>query len=261
MPKLYHKNEWFFELSPSALAETEFEGLLVQNAGLIKPDHQIVPFKKTAYAEERSARADLAIIANDYRHWAVVEVELIRHSLHSHVIPQIRTLIDATYGFPHAQYLADRNPHLDVGKLEEMMRGSPPEVLVLLNKPDEEWSREIRRYGGHTLVFEIYRSETSNRHIFAIDGELPSYANDVLTELSFRTMLPRMLAVGSPAALGFSAGTQQPVFIDGQVTYWERFDTATDCFLSPVGNMPISPGRSYELVRNEHGQLAIRNAG
>lgn len=257
MPRLFHRNEWFFELSPTALAESEFESLLVQNAEIIRPGHRIVPFKKTAYASDRSARADLAIIADDYRHWTVVEVEMIRHDLHSHVIPQIRTLSEASYTAEHAQYLAARAANFNAQKLTEMMRGEAPEVLVLVNKPDDEWAREIRRYGAHMMVFEIFRSTTSNRHIFAIDGELPNHADDVLSELSFG-LLPRLLAVSSPAALNFLPGEQQAVFIDNQVTYWERFDTATSCYLTPVGNMPIKPGSTYALVRTDAGQLAIR---
>lgn len=260
MPRLFHRNEWFFELSPTALAESEFESLLVQSAEIIRPGHRIVPFKKTAYAGDRSARADLAILANDYRHWAVVEVEMIRHDLHSHVIPQVRTLNEANYTAGHAQYLAARNSMLDVQKIAEMMRGEAPEVLVLVNKYDDEWAREIRRYGAHMMVFEIFRSETSNRHIFAIDGELPNHAHDVLSELSF-SLMPRLLSVSSPAVLGFQPGEQKAVFIDGQVTYWERFDTATSCYLTPVGSMPIAPGFKYALMRTESGQLEIRPLG
>lgn len=257
MPRLFHRGEWFYELSPTALAESEFESLLVQNAEIIRPNHRMLPFKKTAYANDRSARADLAIVANDYRHWMVVEVEMIRHDLHSHVIPQIRTLSEADYTAEHAQYLAERDDTLDARKLTEMMRGETPEVLVLVNKHDNEWMREIRRYGAHMMVFEIFRSETSNRHIFGINGDLPDYAHDVLSELTFGAV-PRILLVSSPATLGFQPGKQQAVFIDGQVTYWERFDTATSCYLTPVGSMPIKPGFTYALVRNEAGQLAIR---
>ena len=92
MPRLYHNGEWFDELSPTALAEAEFEDLLIQNAQILRANTVIVPFKKTVYSAEQSARADLAIISTDYRHWIVVEVEMSRHSLYSHVIPQVRTL-------------------------------------------------------------------------------------------------------------------------------------------------------------------------
>lgn len=256
MPRLYHKGEWFDEISPSALSETEFENLLENNAEIIRPDAVIVPFKKTVYSPESSARADLAIISTDYRHWVVVEVELAKHDLYGHVIPQIRTLREATYNQDCVDYIQKKCPSLNPMQLRQMMLGDPPDVLVLVNKPDVEWQRELRRYGAHMMVFEIFRS-LNNRHIFVIDGEPPRAAQSVLSELSFG-LLPRCLTVSSPAALPVPPGEKFAIEVEEQLTYWERFQTATGVYLSPVGTMPISPGRRYALVRMESGQYAIR---
>ena len=259
MPRLYHKGELFDEISPSALAETEFESLLVSNAEIIRPDSIIVPFKKTVYSPESSARADLAIISKDYRHWIVVEVELAKHDLYSHVIPQIRTLREASYTQECVSYIHGKCPELDPEQLAQMMLGDPPDVLVLVNKPDEEWRKELRRYGAHMMVFEIFRS-LNNRYIFVIDGEPPRLAQSFLSELSFG-LLPRCLSVNSPAALPVGPGETFAVLVNEQITYWERFQTATGVYLSPVGSMPINPGRKYALMRTENGQYAIQVLG
>lgn len=256
MPKLYHRGEWFDEISPNALSETEFESLLISNAKIIRSGSVIVPFKKTVYAGESSARADLAMIAEDYRHWVVVEIEMSRHDLYAHVLPQVRTLREGSYTQHHVSYLLSKNPAFDPDKLSDMLRGDPPGLLVLVNKSDDEWRRELRRYGAHMMAFEIFRSP-SNRHIFVIDGEPPRLAHNVLTELSFG-LLPRCLAVASPAALGFNPGVRVPILVEDQITYWERFHTATGVYLTPVGSMPISPGQKYALVQIENGQYAIR---
>jgi hypothetical protein len=257
MPRLFHRGEWFVEISPTALSESEFEALLIQNAKLLHPDATMVPYKKTAYAEDRSARGDLAIIANDYREWLVVEVEMERHDLHRHVIPQILTLRSAVYDQEHADYLAGKNPTLDQQKLSDMLRGESPHVLVIVNKFDAEWSREIRRYGAHMVVFEIFRSETTNRHIFAIDGSLPLSAEEIVSELTF-SLIPRCLTVRSPAALDFRRGERVSILVEGQVTFWERFDTATECYLSPVGGLPLKRGQRYALLRTDSGEHAIQ---
>jgi hypothetical protein len=256
---MYHRNEWFFELSRTALSESEFESLLIQNAVLLRPHSTIVPFKKTVYNGESSARADLAIVANDYRSWTVVEAELLEHDLYRHVIPQIRTLQGAKYGIEYAEYLARQNPNFDEKKLIDMLRGDPPHVLTLVDKPDEEWRREVSRYGAYMMVFEIFRSD-SNRHIFVIDGDAPRVAADVLTELTFGP-LPRCLYVSSPAALNFETGTQIPIFINGEITMWERFHTASRVYLSPVGVMPIKQGVKYALSKTENGHLQIHPLG
>ena len=256
MPRLYYNGEWFDEISPSALAETEFEDLLVQNADLIRANTVVVPFKKTVYGPEGSARGDLAMIYTDYRHWVVVEVEMSRHDLYSHVIPQVRTLREASYRQDYVAYIHHKCPTLDVEKLGNMLRGDPPDVLVIVNKPDAEWRNEMRRYGADMMVFEIFRS-VHNKTIIVVDGEPPKLAHSQLSELSFG-LLPRCLLLNSPAAVPVESGVQFPILVGDQITYWERFHTATSVYLTPVGNLPISPGRKYALTLSENGVYAIR---
>lgn len=255
MPRFYHKGEWFDEISPSALAETEFENLLIQNVDILRANTVIVPFKKTVYSTEDSARADLAMISTDYRQWIVVEVEMSRHDLYGHVIPQVRTLREAKYTQEYVGYIHDKCPTLDKVKLSDMMRGDPPDVLVIVNKPDEEWRKELRRYGAHMMVFEIFRS-IYNKTIFSIDGGPPKLTHNFLSELSFG-MLPRCLMLSSPAVLPVEPGVQFPILVDGQVTYWERFDTATEVYLTPVGALPIRPGHKYALRQSDTGKYII----
>ena len=257
MPRLFHRGEWFYELAPTSLLETEFESLLVQNADIIRPGTIVVPYKKTVYAGDDSAQADLAIIGDDYREWLVVEVEMNRHSLHGHVIPQVRTLREASYGQMDASYLADKNPALDAVKLGDMMRGHAPEVLVIVNKPDEEWARELRRYSARMMVFEIFRSD-ANRYVFSIDGEVPRLAHDIMTHLEVDRMLPNFVVVASPAALDFGKGVRVPIFVNDQLTEWERIDIQTTCYLTAIGRMPLVRGRKYALARTQTGEFAIR---
>lgn len=257
MPRLFHRGEWYYELSPTALLESEFESLLIHNADVIRPSSRIVGYKRTVYNDEDSAQADLAVISDDYREWFVVEVEMNRHSLHGHVIPQIRTLYGAVYGGADADYLVSKDASLDRDKLGEMMKGLPPKVIVIVNKPDEEWERELNRHGAEMMVFEVFRSEM-NRYIFSIDGELPLLAQDVLTHLECDPMLPRFVTVASPAALGFAHGQKVNIFVDEQLTVWERIDIQNSCYIAPVGKMPLSKGRKYVLVQTGSGELLIR---
>ena len=256
MSRLYHKGEWFDEISPSSLAEAEFEGLLIQNSDILRANTVIVPFRKTVYSPDNSARADLAMISTDYRHWVVVEVEMSRHDLYSHVIPQVRTLREASYTQEYATYIHGKCPTLDENKLGDMMRGDPPDILVIVNKQDDEWRKELRRYGVHMMVFEIFRS-VLNKTIFVIDGEPPKLAQNFLSELSFG-LLPRCLMLSSPAALPVESGVRFRILVDDQITYWERFHTATGVYLTPVGTLPIRSGRRYALIRSESGEYVIR---
>ena len=257
MPRLYHKGEWFDEISPTALSEAEFEDLLIQNADIIRSDTVIVPFKKTVHSSYGSARADLAMISTDYNRWVVIEVEMSHHDLFSHVLPQVRSLREARYSSEYASYIHNKCPDLDVDKLSSMMLGDQPDILVIVNKPDDEWQKELRRYDIHMMVFEIFRSR-QNRNIFVIDGEPPRIAQNFLSELSFG-MLPRCLTLSSPANVPVDPGVRFPVLVEGQMTYWERFNTATDAYLTPIGSLPIHPGKKYALIREESGEYVIRS--
>ena len=255
MLRIFHRGEWFHEISPSALAEAEFEDLLISNSEIIRENTIIVPFKKTVYSIDRSARADLAMISEDYRYWIVVEVEMSNHGLHSHVIPQIRTLREAEYTQECVAYFHSKRPDLDKGKLSDLLRGEPPEVLVIANKRNSEWEKELRRFGVHLMAIEIFRSEL-NQTIFVIDGKLPVVEQNFLSDLSIG-ILPRCMMLSSPAALSVEPGERFPIVIDEQVTYWERFDTATAVYLTPVGNPLIESGQKYRLYQSDNGMYVM----
>lgn len=256
MLRIFHKGEWFNEISPSALAEAEFEDLLISNSEIIRENTIIVPFKKTVYSMDSSARADLAMISDDYRYWIVVEVEMSNHNLIGHVIPQVRTLREADYTQDCIAYLHSKRPEFDESKLSDLLRGESPEILVIVNKRNSDWEKELRRYGVHLMAIEIFRSEL-NQTIFVIDGKLPAVEQNFLSDISIGN-LPRCLTLSSPAALSIKPGERFPIVIDEQVTYWERFDTATTVYLTPVGNPSIESGQKYRLYQSDNGMYVMR---
>ena len=259
MLRIFHRGEWFNEISPSALSEAEFERLLISNSEIIRENTVIVPFKKTVYSMENSARADLAMISVDYRYWIVVEVEMSSHDLLRHVIPQIRTLREAEYTQEYVAYIHSKRPELDKNKLSDLIRGESPEVLVIANKRNSEWEEALRRYDVHLMAIEIFRSEF-NQTIFVIDGNLPAVEQNFLSDLSSIEMLPRCWKLSSPAALSVEPGERFPIVIGEQVTFWERFNTATAVYLTPVGNPPIESGQKYRLYQSDSGMYVMRTS-
>lgn len=256
MARMFHREEWYDLIAPTSMLETEFEQLLIQYRPVLHPNAWLVPFKKTVLSIGSSARADLALIAPNYRDWTVIEVEMNRHSLHHHVLPQVRTLRDGRYGAEHADYLADRHPSLDRVKLYEMMRGQSPSILVIVDRSDPEWTRELSREGAHIMVFETYRSEKLN-YIFSVDGELRSPTDNILTELALDPILPNMVVVSSPVLLGFAQGERRSIIHEGRVTEWERIDIQTSCYITSTGLMPLRRGTRYALVGDTAERLEI----
>lgn len=261
MARLRHKDEWFIEIDPQAFFETEFEAVILQNVHLLCADATLVPFKQTVFSSEyESKRPDLALIDNAYRFWWVIEVELATHSLASHVIPQTRVLMDGRYGDEHIEALLRSNPSLDRDRLEAMMRGEPPRVVVISNKYDAQWARDLSSIGVSYSVFNVFRS-TLNNDIFLFDGLLPEENGDQLTVLTPAKGIPRFFRVHSPGALPIGTGEAMQMLLNGRQTIWRRVDIKNQCYLAVEGRVNISTDRPYIVDRQDDGTLTIREGG
>ncbi len=251
MPKLRYKGQWFLQIAPDALPEQAFESLLIQHSDAFVPDAWMIPFKKTIYSRDGSAQADLAIVSHDYRQWFVVEVEMSRHSLFGHVLPQVRTLRDGDYGEDHADYLIERQAELDPARTKDLLRSSP-KVLVIADRPDPDWRRTLAGADISLFAIEIYKSEL-NEYIFSLDGAVPSRPADLVTYCSFSRMLPRQLTVETPSALQIANGEHVQILWEGRITEWIRMDIKDRCYLRTRGPFLLKPGVRYALMRNSDG--------
>lgn len=82
--------DMIFTLSdPDAPSESEFEPITIRAFGCLYPQYQCVVFGGRFLYEDENRKPDLAMIARNNSHWFIVEVELLSHSLESHVLPQV----------------------------------------------------------------------------------------------------------------------------------------------------------------------------
>ena len=137
--KVLVQDEWYTPVPPQVLYEHEFENAVLRRTDLLFPGFAAARFKPTVRSEADSARPDYALVEKSYKGWWVVEVEMSHHSLANHVLPQITTLKDATYGAAEAEYLLGQAPTFDARRLTDMMKGQPPGVLVVVERPCPEW--------------------------------------------------------------------------------------------------------------------------
>lgn len=258
MARLRHKDEWFIEIDPQAFFESEFEAVILQNVHLLCPNAKLLPFKQTVFSSEyESKRPDLALIDLDYRFWWVIEVELASHSLSGHVIPQTRVLVEGRYGDEHVNALLRQDPSLDAVRLEAMMRGEPPQVVVVSNRYDARWDKELNAIGVAYSVFNVFRSMLNN-DIFLFDGALPEQGGNQLSVITPAKGLPRFFRVHSPGALPVAEGRQVSILVDGRQTTWRRIDIKNQCYLAVEGRASLSSDQPYILDRSEDGNLSLR---
>jgi hypothetical protein len=252
--RLRYCQEWYLPISSNALLEREYEDILEQNSEVFAENCWVIPFRPTVYATGSSAKPDFAIIEKSYARWFVVEVEMGRHSLHGHVLPQVRTLRDATYGREHAEMLVSRQPELDLEKTSDLLRGTSPTILVLADRYSLDWERTLEGAGISLMSLELFRSERL-RYVLAVNGGLPQRASDLITHATFNPLLPRFLAIESPAALPIANRDRIEALWEERLTVWVRSDIENECFLRASQPLRLRAGVRYSLVRRADGTL------
>lgn len=257
MAKLLYGDEWFEQIAPGALYETEYERLIVNNAYKLYPQYVAVPFKKTVYSSEDAARPDLILIEQSYRDWWIVEVEMSDHSLVSHVLPQVRTLATAEYGSQVASHICSRNPEFEVAKIVDMLKGKRPQILVVVNEVRQDWVAPLEANGAKVAFFEVFRS-LHNSVVFRVNGYSIPTEKDFLSICQFDAVLPNFLIIESPAALNIPRNGTLTLRFNDRVSEWRRVDSSDMVWLVPVETNPIPIENKYELFRQEDGVLQVR---
>jgi hypothetical protein len=250
---------WFESVRSQSWYEADYEQIIFDYCQDLFPQWIPAPFKTDVIGEDGTIkRPDLALIDRSYREWWVVEVELAHHNLRTHVMPQVEAFRTATYERRHAEYLHARIPMLDLGRLADMMLGLPPEVLVVVDRPDTDWLPELHASGVHLSIVEPFR-DPSDHLLLRVNGHRPEPPASVLTRCS-RHALRRLWRVHSPAALPAATGDDAILEIefDGGTTPWKRLQIADAVLLCATRGDILTGWRSVDLVRDEDGGLKFK---
>ena len=109
--------------------ESHFSAIVKTELAKILPGFSIVDFSPFIIGDEGSRRRpDLALVDRNYEMWAVVEVELEKHSLEHHVVPQVRTFVTGRYDNSHAVLLHRKDSTLNLENLCNLTTYLPPVV-------------------------------------------------------------------------------------------------------------------------------------
>jgi hypothetical protein len=256
MARILVKDEWYHEISSTALYETEFETVVMQKADRLFPGFHFIPFKELVESEDGACKADFALVDVNYRIWFVGEVELAHHNLDAHVIPQVRRLARGAYGETHARALCQKCPVLNFERVLQMLKGLQPKVFVVVNLPVATWPERLRPFDAVVGVVQIFRSLTG--YVLRYNGEAPTVDATVLTTCEVDRIFALWLVVHSPAALPIKAGSRVTIYYQGQASEWDRFDTGSKVYLQAARSHQLIRGKIYDIVQQSDGSLAIR---
>lgn len=257
MARILINNEWYDELSAQSMYESQFEDIVRSQAESLFPEYITVPFKIIAVSEHGNAKADLALIDKNYLGWWVVEVEMSRHSLKGHVLPQVKILSEAIYSDETAQYFFEKQPRLDLQKLKDMMKGVQPKVLVIVDLPKPEWIPKLEKHDASLALFQIFKSP-AGQMIYRINGQYPFNFESGRSLCYFERLISNFLIVDSPGLLDIQNDDKIEITYNNGLTEWKRLDIQDKVYLIPVKFNPLNIEKKYLLLKEVSGRYYLQ---
>lgn len=238
---------------PNFPSETEFEYLAAKAITCAYPGYRCVTFGGAFVFEGRTSRPDLALIAHDFSHWFVIEVELVTHSLTLHVLPQLRAF---RYGEPQADCASILSRRLDIStsRAQTLVQHVPRSVVVVANKRNSEWQMALRGLDVLMLIVSVYDSN-QGQVAFEIEGALErSQQNIGFGEYS-----------ATDRSIRFHRGTALPLGrvqisdSDGAPSWWIITEGPEAIWMTKeAGVLDVQNGAFVQMIRTMEGRLVLR---
>lgn len=259
-------SRWHDELKAVAYyGETDFEHWIHQHAKLLFPHHYVIPFKKevTRKNSADTRKPDLALIRKDLSEWSVVEVELKGHGL-DHILEQVRVFRDGDYNLPELMQYAKKQIKIFHGRdltlkqLERLFGSHQPAVLVIADKHEEKWVKDLRKLDVQFCILEIYKS-TSGDHVYRALGQYP-VVSEQEAHCRPHPWLPNTLEVVGPFTFtGVKPKGTVNVTCDEHLTQWCLLTDKGKQYLQFMGTAnPLPGGNTYGLFRDKSDNYYFR---
>lgn len=239
-------------VDPDAMSETEFEFAVAKVLSKMFTDYRCVVFTGTFRLDEEGHRPDLALVAKDFSHWFVIEVELTSHSFYGHVLPQVRAF---RYGTPQpdcATILA-RELEIGIGRAVTLVQTVPYVVAVVANKREHSWESPLDALGVQFLNVGVY--SLGAERAYGVDGALY-----VLKEnLGFGTYSAVDRSLRLPRATRLPVGKVQVEDPAGATAIWEVALTSDAVWVTKEYGAPDIPnGVLVQVLRTVDGRISLR---
>ncbi len=231
--------------------EAQFSLIVKNELGRLLPGFSILRFSPYVLGDEgRRRRPDMALVHRDYQMWVVVEVELEKHSLVHHVLPQVYTFVTGEYNASHAATLYGQDPTLDLQKLVNLTTYVQPVVVVVVNSRavlEDGWGILESDHSARLMFVESFRAEDDDV-VVAVSGYLPSPPASRVIGLKKHKML-NALFCAEPTSVPAEIADNICLLWHDRVYRWDVLRTKdTVVFLAP-GGFTVRGDRNYEVLR------------
>lgn len=248
-----HQERLLKLLDPDAPSEAEFENKVAKTLACVFPEYWCIVFSGGFRLDTQVYRPDLALVARNYSHWFVVEVELVSHSFDRHVLPQVRAF---QYGVPLSDAAAQLAKELSISRSHAatLISHVPRNVAVVANQRRASWETSLRAHTIQLLTVSAFRSP-SGTEALELDGDLEA----PLESLGFGTYLATDRSLRFPSTVRLPTGAVQIHDPSGAPSLWTVVRDADAAWITKDVGLPSIPhGALVQLLRTIDGKITIR---
>lgn len=238
---------------PDVPTESEFEASVVRALGCIYEGYRCVVFGGGFRYDQEISRPDLALVARDFSHWFIIEVELLSHSLERHVLPQVRA-------FQYGQMQADcaaalaRELNINIGQAQTLVERVPYVVAVITNGNENTWRIALQAHGIQFVSLSVFRSADGNQ-AFEVSGKL-----EVVKEsLGFGVYSATDRALRFARGIDLPEGLVQIETSRGAKGLWRVSRDDRFTWVAKEAGRPDMPDAAHiQLIRAVGGRISLR---
>jgi hypothetical protein len=238
---------------PDALSETELEAYAVRALNCLFPKYTCFLFGGGFVHEGVTHRPDLAMVARDFSHWFVIEVELLSHSLRDHVMPQVCAF---RYGDPQPDCVSilSRELSIDRSRAETLLVTVPKNVAVVINRWDDNWFKYLDAHSIQVASVQHYKTSTGSDAV-----QMEGYLHAPTRSLGFGTYSAVDQSIRIAPAQPMHEGTVQLYAPDGTPSLWTSRADGSVYWLTKTKGAPTFPDQTLlQIVVDARGALSIR---
>jgi len=245
--------ELYEQRDPDAASESEFEFHVAKALSSVYPSHQCIVFGGGFRYDDRICKPDLALVARDFSHWFVIEVEVVSHSLDGHVLPQVRGF---RYGDPQpdCSTILARELKVDMRQARTLVELVPRSVAVIANKRDQKWEVALNAHEIQLLIVSVFRSAAG-----VLAAEVEGGLEVLKESLGFGTYSATDRSLRFPKAVRLSLGQVQINDPRGTLSSWTVAESSDSIWVTKDEGVPnIKHGAYVQLIRTVEGRLSLR---
>jgi hypothetical protein len=203
--------------------------------------------------DDRFYRPDMALIANDFSHWFIIEVELVTHSFENHVLPQVRA-------FQYGEWQPDcipslaRSGFIKAEQAQTLLSYVPRTVAVIANKWNSDWQAGLSALQVQLVSISVFRSFVGDEAV-ELNGKLEGFAAHL--GWGKYTAVDRSLVF--PKELTLPDGKVQINDPEGSLAIWNVRRDTNHVWVAKESGTPDFVDESYiQLIRTVAGGFSFR---